>query len=266
MVGFSLLVVCILSSHCGVISPGINGLISIGDGYLVSDDAQQMVVGVYKPEDFDTAQNRPKTGAEPLAYRVLNNVHRPPYNYELEIKIARQRVYVFAFLDQDNSGGFALTHNDLYGVHLKNPIEISDFRLFNVFIRLDKIYNRPPIRFEINHHFSIPKPKEGNRLVVSLWRPEDMGSDGIPLKDKTPLSSKEMTQFTNYPPWIINVKVDHLTEPAIPFVVLDLNNKGGFLPEKDDPYAKWNTDALQLRNPVKQKFEMVLQSTYTPNP
>lgn len=260
------LLVVLFGSQCGVITPGINGLISLGDGYLVAENAQQMVIAVYKPSDFDTTQMRPKNGAEPLAHKVLNNVNRPPYLYELEVKIPSQRVYVFAFLDQDNSGGLALTHNDLYGVHLKNPVEITDYRIFNVFVRLDKIYNRPPLRFEVNHHFSIPKPTEGNRLFVGLWRPEEIGSNGIPKEGMTPLSYAEMTDFTPYPPWILNVKVDHLTEDAIPFVFVDRDNKGGYTPTENDAYLTWKADPIPLKNPVNNKLEVVLDSTYKTTP
>ncbi len=256
----------LLGSQCGVLTPGVNGIISLGDGYLVAENAQQMVIAVYKPSDFDTTQMRPKNGVAPLAYKILNNVNRPPYLYELEVKIPPQRVYVFAFLDQDNSGGLALTHNDLYGIHLNNPVEITDFRIFNVFVRLDKIYNRPPLQFEVNHHFSIPKPTKGNRLFVGLWRPEEMGSNGIPQEGMTPLSFAEMTEFTPYPPWILSVKVDHITEDVIPFVFVDRDNKGGNTPKENDTYHTWKSDRIPLKNPVNNKLEVVLDSIYKPTP
>lgn len=266
LLGVASLFLVLFGSQCGVLTPGVNGLISLGDGYLVAENAQQMVIAVYKPNDFDTTQMRPKNGAEPLAHKILNNVNRPPYLYELEVKIPPQRVYVFAFLDQDNSGGLALTHNDLYGVHRNNPVEITDYRIFNVFVRLDKIYNRPPLQFEVNHHFSIPKPTEGNRLFVGLWRPEEIGSNGIPKEGTTPLSSAEMTEFTPYPPWILRVKVDQLTESAIPFVFVDRDNKGGYTPAENDAYLIWKADPISLKNPINNKLEVVLDSTYKTTP
>lgn len=265
------LFVCLLgltvlfSLRCDKISPGVNGRITLEDNYLVSDKAQQIVVAVYRPADFDPEQALPKLQAKPLVHRILNSVHHPPYDYELEANFPGERVYVFAFLDQDNSGGLYPTHTDLSGVHPNNPVLLSEIRLFNVFIRLDRLYLRPPIRFEINRTLQVDKPVTPNRLVVNLWRPQDTESN-VPKLGAVPLASQALTTFTNYSPWVIEVKVDHINESVIPFVFVDKDGKGGEHPAPGDTYVTWKTTSLPLQKAYTQKIELVLDSIYTSKP
>ena len=105
---------------CEQLSPGVSGRVLLGRSILVAQNAQQIVINLYKPEDFDTDKKLPKPGAQPLATKVLRSVNTPSYDYELEANFPNQKVYAFAFLDQDNSGGITPTHTDVYGTHQNN--------------------------------------------------------------------------------------------------------------------------------------------------
>lgn len=251
--------------QCDKISPGVSGRITVGDDYLVADKAQQMVIALYRPADFDASLSLPKPTAKPLAHRILNSVHRPPYDYGLEANFPGERVFVFALLDQDNSGGLFPSHTDLTGVHPNNPVLLSEIRLFNVFIRLDRPYIRPPLRFEINRTLSISKPVSPQRLVVNLWRVQDVVSQ-FPKKDATPLSSQSLTSFTEHSPWVVQVKVDHIFEDAIPFVFVDKDGRGGEYPDPGDSYVTWKATPLPLQKAYTQKIDMVLDSTHVSSP
>ncbi len=252
-------------THCDVISPGISGRVTLGRSHLISQNAQRIVVSLYKPEDFSLALSMPHKGAIPLSQKILHSVNTPPYDYELEANHPGQKAYVFAFLDQDNSGGKVLTHTDLYGSYAKNPVILTQIRQFNVGIELNKIYIRPPLQFEVTRTIQIPKPAAPNRLVVGLWKTEDMSPNNIPKADTKPILFRTLKKF-GYTPWKIEVPADQETASVIPFVFLDLDGKGGLQPEKGDPYATWNGDIISLSKANTTPLSFVLDSLYTSPP
>ncbi len=118
--------------------PGINGKIALGNEIFPSGKARYIVVSVFASADFNVSLGRPKETAKPLAKVQVTGLSTPPYLYDLKTGSLRGVVYLFAYLDQDDSGGDLPTNGDHYGFY-SQPLNLQGFRV-PVDLVLDKLY------------------------------------------------------------------------------------------------------------------------------
>lgn len=118
--------------------PGVNGKITLGNEIFPSGKARYIVVSVFASADFNVSLGRPKENAKPLAKVQVTGLSTPPYLYDLKTGSLRGVVYLFAYLDQDDSGGDLPTNGDHYGSY-SQPLNLQGFRV-PVDLALDKLY------------------------------------------------------------------------------------------------------------------------------
>lgn len=262
-----LLALPLIEAGCGRFSsenPGVEGKIELGAGLFASSSARRIVIALFKEEDFNIKKEVPVEKAKPLYQTILTSLSTPPYPYHLETRTLTGRVFLFAFLDQDDSGGDLPTPGDLYGTYNNNgnPIDIGVYRLTNITITLDNKFAKPPIEIEITLGGVTPS-KEAKRMVFGFWRVADVDDSIMPKPKTQPLLYYDKLD-PSQDSWVFKMDVGQRKEHVHPFVFVDEDNSGGLLPTKGDFYGTWDKAPISFEEPPQERIKLILKNVYQP--
>jgi hypothetical protein len=242
---------------------GVSGTIKVGQGKFLGKQATRMVVAVYARKDFDTTRNIPLASATPLAKTEIN-LTSPPYTFSVSTTGIVAEAYVFAFVDQDNSGGDKPNSGDLYGVY-RDAVFLNGYALDSIDIDLTGYYGLPDIEVQVKMLDGAKPGPKANQLRFGFYKASDIAGNGLPKQGALPVVFYNVVDLKGQSSWTFRISPSQSSEPVIPVAWLNQSGSVGNI-AAGDLYTTWTKGGISLEQPYKEKVLLLLDKTYAAAP